>query len=1125
MSAQYIVAPPFGGSYTNAANADSLGIGLVQVGPFNQLVFAAFFHPLVSTMLANLNSGGLEGFFAYAASQNQAGDIGAQFVSDYAPVTDPNNMGNVIQLPLPAINIDFSQDGAYSGYNWELFFHGPLLIATTLSSNGQYADAMAWFQYVFNPFSSTAPDPTYTNPMAQYWNFVPFKNAGTADIAALLSGLSPDPGQTGINPATGQPASDPTIYDWMQQPFNPFAIARGRIVAFMKNVVMKFLDNVIAWGDSYYANPTMESITQATQLYVMASQVLGPQPQSVPSRGTTASYSFNSISSLLDDFSNALVQLENIFPFSSPITAPTTPYTGNNLLGIGNTLYFCVPDNDHLLQYWTTVGGRLFNIRHCLNMQGLDMTLALFQPIINPALLVQAAAQGISIESVLSDMDTPAPLYRFTYLMQKATEFCAEVKSLGAGLLSAIEKGDNEELGRLRSVHEANLLNMMTEVKNRQVLEAQSAIDGLTKSREIAQYHLQHYNDVMLGNTDISIPAAPGLPGELTATTALPADTVIADVTCTVDVSLSIDSGAVLIPMEQNELSYLNTANDFLLSATTAEGLAGGLRIIPQVGAHATPLGVGVALGFGGVQLGGMAESAAKVLQTFASEYTYQANVSAKMAGYFRREQEWVYQANLAIREIIQLDKQLVSAQVRLQIAQYELKNHLEQVSNANDIVTFLKGGSVPGYNTKFSTVEMYGWLKNQLFTIYQQSYQMAYALAKKAEKAYQFELGIQGTSFIQYGYWNSTYQGLVSGEQLHLALKQMDQSYIEENVRELELTKHISLSLVAPDALFELIQTGSCQISLPEELFDLDFPGHYFRRIKSVSITIPAVAGPYTTINASLYLLQNSIRINSDLPTGNGSYPQSSVNGVPANDARFIQNAVPFTSIATSSAQNDSGTFELNFRDERYLPFEGAGVISQWELQLNGKYVTDKNKLIDISQFDYDTISDIILHVRYTARVDDTLQSAVYAHLQSYITNGPFLRLFSMKTDFPEAFYQLFNSPGGVQSTQLNLSALNFPFVFQNQSKGIQVVQLTAYIEPANAGVAISQPISLSIFGQTAVISKDPFNNDSNMLQGLCNLSGPLALSSLNTTIQASGLVQTQIGDILIIVQFNTNA
>jgi hypothetical protein len=26
---------------------------------------------------------------------------------------------------------------------------------------------------------------------------------------------------------------------------------------------------------------------------------------------------------------------------------------------------------------------------------------------------------------------------------------------------------------------------------------------------------------------------------------------------------------------------------------------------------------------------------------------------------------------------------------------------------------------------------------------------------------------------------------------------------------------------------------------------------------------------------------------------------------------------------------------FELNFRDERYLPFEGAGAISTWQLEL----------------------------------------------------------------------------------------------------------------------------------------------------------------------------------------------
>jgi len=59
------------------------------------------------------------------------------------------------------------------------------------------------------------------------------------------------------------------------------------------------------------------------------------------------------------------------------------------------------------------------------------------------------------------------------------------------------------------------------------------------------------------------------------------------------------------------------------------------------------------------------------------------------------------------------------------------------------------------------------------------------------------------------------------------------------------------------------------------------------------------------------------------------------------------------------SNAQNDSGMFELNFRDERYLPFEGAGVISRWRIELPQTF----------RQFSYDTISDVVLHIKYTAR------------------------------------------------------------------------------------------------------------------------------------------------------------
>ena len=60
-----------------------------------------------------------------------------------------------------------------------------------------------------------------------------------------------------------------------------------------------------------------------------------------------------------------------------------------------------------------------------------------------------------------------------------------------------------------------------------------------------------------------------------------------------------------------------------------------------------------------------------------------------------------------------------------------------------------------------------------------------------------------------------------------------MEKAYLDENRRELELTKHISLRLHFPAAYLRLRTTGGCEISIPEWMFDLDYPGHYLRRIK----------------------------------------------------------------------------------------------------------------------------------------------------------------------------------------------------------------------------------------------------------------------------------------------------
>ena len=67
----------------------------------------------------------------------------------------------------------------------------------------------------------------------------------------------------------------------------------------------------------------------------------------------------------------------------------------------------------------------------------------------------------------------------------------------------------------------------------------------------------------------------------------------------------------------------------------------------------------------------------------------------------------------------------------------------------------------------------------------------------RKANAAYQYELGSLDT-FVQTAYWNGDYKGLQAGESLLLDLRRMEASYLDENTRELELTKQISLALTA---------------------------------------------------------------------------------------------------------------------------------------------------------------------------------------------------------------------------------------------------------------------------------------------------------------------------------------
>ena len=1014
---------------------DLLYVDWGLLGRFDRgLEFHTFYHPFSSEYVKNLNQRGLPGLLASDTAISS--DEGATFEDTY----DPNFSHGLVQKPSDfdtrtyyKENVCFDVYGANSLYNWELFFHAPLYIATRLSKNGKYEEAMKWFHYIFDPTTDEMPG-AGESEISRYWKVLPFKTMPIESLEEWFRSLAPN---------TDPNTENAVIGEWRDNPFDPHLVASNRPLAYMKHVVIKYVENLIAWGDSLFRQFTRESVYEALQIYVLANHILGPYPEFVPRRGEIKAETYTSLQDRWDDFSNALVELENVFPYSSEVSVSVTS-TGTNMLGIGSALYFCIPVNENLLEYWDTVTDRLYKIRHCQDIDGVERQLALFAPPISPEALIQAVSQGLSLGSILADLSSPPPIYRFSYLIQKANEFCADVKALGSALLAALEKRDAEELGRLRASHETQMLELVTAIKERQILDARAYKESLLKARDTAKFRLQHYID-LLGNESLTVPAEPTIAATLTADSQLPVDTSIPTIETDVDESLveSDESGVKLIAREQSELDLSRSASDNLFANLAAEVVAGFMGLIPQFTADGKPLGVGAGTGFGGRELGWYAGSVAKMFATSSQMNSLAAAMAAKMASYIRREQEWTLQVNLAAKEIIQLDKQITSAAIRVQVAEKELENHQKQIENAQEVELFLAD--------KFTNQELYQWMKEQLFAVYKQSYNLAYDMARKAEKAYKYEMGLETASFIQYGYWDNSKQGLAAGEKLQLALRQLEKSYLEENRRELELGKSISLCLLNPLALIELRETGRCYVSLSEELFDLDFRGHYFRRIKSVSLSIPCIAGPYTTVNCSLRLLKNTIRLNTTM-NSEGSYEHENDEGLWIDDDRFRSSSVPVTSIATSSGQNDAGMFEFNFRDERYLPFEGAGVIGDWQIELS----TEK----ELRQFDYSTISDVILHLKFTARENGGLfKENAAAYIKNFIMNAaeltdqPLMRMFDMKHEFPTEWHNFLHPASEAEEHLLGFTIGKERFPFFAQDRAIVVMKVELFARCKQAG------------------------------------------------------------------------
>ncbi|MCT7952702.1 hypothetical protein NG798_23155 [Ancylothrix sp. C2] len=732
---------------------------------------------------------------------------------------------------------------------------------------GQIANVRIWNvalsnEQIFNNFGNV-------NASERFWRFLPFRGQTPEKLKDILT-------------------NEAAIQAYKENPFDPHAIARLRIGAYEKAVVMKYIDNLLNWGDALFTQDNWESITQATTLYLLAYDLLGPKPKNAGKPPSPEPKTFAQIKAgAKGNISDFLIDLETHPEYEKFIKQFGDAVPFNAL-----DAYFCVSENQEFAQYWDRVEDRLFKIRHCQNIKGIERQLALFQPPIDPMQLVRQAAAGDGGLSL--SLTDSVPHYRFSHLLERAKGMASTVIQLGSTLLNTLEKKDAEELALLRATQEPVLLQLITKTKEKQIQEAEANLTSLQKSLEAASDRSKYYQNLIAG----------GWNAEEKATVAL--------------------MGEALQPQS---------------AATAIRGAAVAAYLLPNT----------FGLANGGMQFGEAVNVGAAALDGIAGIISHRASLASTVAQFQRREEDWTFQQKMADWDTQQIETQITAAKVRVDLAKAEIDVHHKSIEQSRQVEQFFKD--------KFTNKDLYQWMVGRLSGLYFQTYKIALEMAYSAQKAYQYELNKDDT-YLQPTYWDSYKKGLLAGESLMLGLNQLEKAYLDGSDRRLEIEKIISLRQLAPEALDKLKIERSCNFSFNEKLFALDFPSHYCRQIKTISVTIPAVVGPYQNINATLTQTSNKVLIEPDekavkwLLTGQGDSPELRIL---RQDWRNSQQ------IAISKGVNDSGLFVLNFQDDRYLPFEGTGAISDWILAMPP---TKAKNQIDF----VDSITDVIITLSYTA-------------------------------------------------------------------------------------------------------------------------------------------------------------
>ncbi|SDZ68375.1 neuraminidase-like domain-containing protein [Pseudomonas sp. NFIX28] len=669
---------------------------------------------------------------------------------------------------------------------------------------------------------------------------------------------------------------------------DPDAVAQYDPMHYKVATFMRWLDLLLARGDRAYRQLERDTLSEAKMWYLQALHLLGEQPY-LP---RTAQWSEPPLALAADKTTQRahLQALEALSAGGQPM-----PLTANSL-----TALFLPQANDVLLGYWRTLEQRLYNLRNNLSIDGRPLALPLYATPANPKELLGAAVASSSGGGRVFPPAEPS-LLRFLQMLENAKSTVSQLMQFGSSLQGIIERQDAEALGVLLQNQAKALVRISLDAQDTTLAELDEDIDALQQAHQGAQQRRDHYSALYEEN---------------------------------------VNSG------EKKLMDLRMASASIVTGATTLHMSAAAVEMIPNIYGFAV----------GGQRFGALMNASAIAMQLSASGMMIEADKLSQSELYRRRREEWDIQQKNAQADLEQINVQLRAMALRKEAANLQ-KNYLTlQQEQTEAQLAFLKG--------KFSNEALYSWMRGRLSAIYYQFYDLAVSRCLTAEQAYQWETR-SVERFIK-PEWNNTYGGLLCGEALMLNLVQMEAAYLIQDARALQVVRTVSLSgfyAGLPDdkhfdfaeKVVAFIEAGggragsdanglsleNGQLSATVTLRDLRIADDYptsmqlgsQRRIKQISVTLPALIGPYQDIQAMLSYGGSLV-----LPRG-------------------------CEALAVSRGFDDSGQFELNFNDGRFLPFEGIPVDDGGTLTLRFPNTLGKQEGL------LRTLSDIVLHIRYTIR------------------------------------------------------------------------------------------------------------------------------------------------------------